>query len=186
LRVEGISYAQDANYVQLGLIYRTGRRAERKQPAGEKKWVAPVEPTAPEPKPISRPEPVAKPARAEVKRAVDQCRQISGVLEGVIFRTGSAQLTARASRILDKVSVVLSRCSHIPVQLAAHTDNVGNAKYNLNLSRHRAASVMRHLAKRGIARSRLKARAYGEAKPIAPNSTEQGRSRNRRVELIAR
>ena len=66
-----------------------------------------------------------------------------------------------------------------------HTDSVGAEAYNQDLSKRRAQSVLRYLESRGIDSSRITARAFGETQPIDSNDTAQGRSRNRRVELIA-
>jgi outer membrane protein OmpA-like peptidoglycan-associated protein len=62
-----------------------------------------------------------------------------------------------------------------------HTDNVGNAAYNKDLSARRAASVVRYLVGKGIAPSRLVAAGYGFEQPIASNKTALGRAKNRRV-----
>lgn len=73
----------------------------------------------------------------------------------------------------------------IRVEIQGHTDNVGTAAYNLRLSERRAASVVKHLVENyGIAADRLTAIGYGLTRPIADNSTEDGRARNRRVEFI--
>ena len=67
--------------------------------------------------------------------------------------------------------------------IGGYTDNVGDAKANLRLSRARANSVKVFLVKRGVNAKRLIARGYGETKPIAPNTTEAGRQKNRRIEF---
>ena len=69
------------------------------------------------------------------------------------------------------------------VVIGGYTDNVGEAKANLRLSRARANSVKVFLVKRGVNAKRLIARGYGETKPIAPNTTEAGRQKNRRIEF---
>jgi OOP family OmpA-OmpF porin len=71
----------------------------------------------------------------------------------------------------------------VTVEIAGHTDSVGNATYNRELSERRANSVRKFFLDNGVAASRLKAVGYGEQQPIADNLTEAGRARNRRVEL---
>ena len=69
--------------------------------------------------------------------------------------------------------------------IEGHTDNVGGAKFNLELSRKRAEAVKRWLVdKAGISEVRLATVGYGLSRPIADNSTEEGRAKNRRVELV--
>ena len=69
------------------------------------------------------------------------------------------------------------------MEVAGHTDSVGNADYNEELSRQRAESVRQYLLDRGVAADRVSARGYGELDPIASNETESGRAMNRRVEF---
>ena len=70
------------------------------------------------------------------------------------------------------------------MEIAAHTDNMGAFEYNMTLSTRRAESIVRYLVSKDIALERLVARGYGESRPIASNSTEEGRNRNRRVEFL--
>lgn len=178
LRAEAIAYETDARYGQLGVIYRTGRRAEQKA-VEIVETPAPVILVEPEPEPVAAvaaPEPIP----------YNPCEAFNGVLEGVNFHTDSAVLTAGAQGMLDRVAATLSQCETAPVNIAAHTDSVGSQDYNQELSKRRAKSVARYLSKRGVAVSRMTARAFGEIRPIAPNETADGRRQNRRVELIAR
>ena len=64
-----------------------------------------------------------------------------------------------------------------------HTDNIGKADYNQKLSERRAQAVVDFLASKGIAQGRIKARGFGETRPLADNSTEEGRATNRRVTI---
>ena len=106
-------------------------------------------------------------------------------LNGVNFETGSAQLTVGARSVLDNVASQLLKFPSVRIQINAHTDNLGGKAFNLDLSRKRIVSVARYLGSKGISSSRLAGRAFGESKPIASNDTEEGRARNRRVEMIA-
>ena len=84
--------------------------------------------------------------------------------------------------MLDQVAAVLN--SHpdlLLVQVEGHTDSRGKAIYNILLSQARAESVAAYLESKGVASSRLQARGFGHGRPIADNSTAQGRAANRRV-----
>ncbi len=174
LRAEGIAFEEDAQYAQLGVIYRTGRRQASK----------PVEiVAAPAPVPVAAaiPEPAPEPVVE-----VNPCDVFSGVLEGVNFHTDSDQLTEIAKEKLQSVAVVLSECETAPVSISAHTDSDGSEAYNQGLSRRRAASVVEFLISQGVQSDRMSASAFGETQPIASNATPEGKRQNRRVELIAR
>jgi outer membrane protein OmpA-like peptidoglycan-associated protein len=69
------------------------------------------------------------------------------------------------------------------IRVEGHTDNVGSAPYNKDLSERRAASVVRYLAEKGVPRARLDAAGYGFERPVASNATALGRAKNRRVEF---
>jgi outer membrane protein OmpA-like peptidoglycan-associated protein len=105
------------------------------------------------------------------------------VLEGVNFETNSAKLTSDSLTVLDRVAESLNASPDVKVEIAGHTDSVGGDSHNMSLSKARAESVRDYLVKKGVAASRLKARGYGETRPIADNGTAAGRARNRRVEL---
>ena len=70
------------------------------------------------------------------------------------------------------------------ISVEGHTDNVGNAAANKKLSEQRAKAVLDYLVGRGVDKKRLKSVGYGLTKPVADNKTEEGRSKNRRVELV--
>ncbi len=127
------------------------------------------------PKPVvNKPKPVAKPQKE--KPSVIR-------LEGVYFATNSAELMPASKATLDAAVATLKSRPNIRVEVAAHTDSRGRASYNLKLSDRRANSVMRYLIEHGIDASRLQAKGYGESMPVADNATEEGRAKNRRVEL---
>ena len=104
-------------------------------------------------------------------------------LEGVNFEYKSSRLTSEAKAILDNVAEVLSASSS-KFTVEGHTDSVGSASYNKNLSQARADSVMAYLASKGISTERMNAIGYGESSPVATNDTEAGRAVNRRVALV--
>ena len=91
-----------------------------------------------------------------------------------------------SEQLLDEIAVTIQdNADAIPhLRVEGHTDSAGEDAYNLELSRHRAESVVRALVERGVPKERLEARGFGRTRPIAPNVTEAGRARNRRVEFI--
>jgi OOP family OmpA-OmpF porin len=102
----------------------------------------------------------------------------------VQFETGSARLKPKSQRLLDQVASILRAHPEIRhVRVDGHTDEVGPAMTNRELSERRADSVRDALVRRGIAPHRLSIRGYGESRPIAPNKTKAGRAKNRRVEF---
>jgi len=105
------------------------------------------------------------------------------VLDGVNFHTGSADLTEEAKSILDGVATSLSGLTTLKLEVGGHTDSSGAAEFNRQLSQARAESVRDYLVDRGISGDILSAAGYGPDKPVADNTTAEGRSLNRRVEL---
>ena len=101
----------------------------------------------------------------------------------ITFRTDSADLNAQFYKVLDGVALVAKKYDKTLIEVAGHTDSTGTAEYNRQLSQHRATSVADYLMSRGVAQARIMTAAGGEDHPIASNSTEQGRSANRRVEV---
>ena len=100
------------------------------------------------------------------------------------FETGSATIQASSNSQLDEVAGMLKGAAQLSLEVGGHTDNVGGADANQKLSDARAAAVVKALVQRGVAASRLTAKGYGQTAPIADNRTEDGRAKNRRVELV--
>ena len=115
----------------------------------------------------------------------DVASQFTGILEGVNFHVGSSSLTGEAKSILNTVAENLNQYPQIRATIIGHTDNSGNAAANKALSEQRAMSVAQYLAKQGVEQTRMRYAGKGEEEPISANATEAGRSKNRRVELIA-
>jgi outer membrane protein OmpA-like peptidoglycan-associated protein len=84
---------------------------------------------------------------------------------------------------LTELAEVLNKKPEWKLQIAGHTDNVGDAQANLILSKKRAESVKRFMESQGVAGERLSVLFFGETQPIADNSTAEGRQKNRRVEM---
>ena len=101
----------------------------------------------------------------------------------VTFRTGSADLNAQFFKVLDGVAQVAKKYDKTIIEIAGHTDNVGGADFNRQLSQRRASAVAQYLMSKGVTEPRIMTAGGGEEHPIASNSTEQGRAANRRVEV---
>ncbi|MDD2924933.1 OmpA family protein [Rhodoferax sp.] len=105
-------------------------------------------------------------------------------LTGILFDTGKASIKPQSEALLKEVLTVLTNDKALNLAIEGHTDNVGNAKANAELSRRRAEAVVAYLVAHGIQAQRLKASGKGDSVPVADNRTEDGRARNRRVELV--
>jgi OOP family OmpA-OmpF porin len=105
------------------------------------------------------------------------------VLQGVNFKTASAELLPESMEILDKVAEGLVDNPEVEIEIRGYTDNVGRVSSNQKLSEARANSVMQYLISKGVAASRMTAAGYGPKDPVAPNDTPEGRAQNRRIEF---
>jgi len=110
--------------------------------------------------------------------------EIDGFLarERVTFKSGRAELNDSSYPILDMLASIARNCG-VRLEIAAHTDAVGDASINLKLSQRRADEVRRYLVRSGVAAEQVAARGYGETQPIADNGTAEGREANRRIEF---
>ncbi len=104
-------------------------------------------------------------------------------LNNIFFETGKSELKTESFVELDRVVQFLNDNPKVIIELSGHTDNVGNKESNKSLSQKRADAVMQYLVSKGIDPSRLVAKGYGMEKPVADNSTEEGKAQNRRVEF---
>ncbi len=195
-RLEADYFGEDALYAGVGLRFRFGgnyrQLSKKDEPEVDDDFgpdfeavetvhvpevVDPIpEPAAEvytsEPQPYVGPAPIIEPG-------------ISRVLDGVQFEFGSPRLTAESRSILNGVVRSLQQQPELRVKLDGHTDTVGNAAANRRLSLLRARSVALYLVEQGIARNRVKYIGFGGDRPRADNSSERGRSLNRRVEILA-
>ncbi|MFP4655231.1 MAG: OmpA family protein [Methanohalobium sp.] len=105
------------------------------------------------------------------------------VIENIFFETGKAKLKPESYEALNKVVELLRNNKDLKLEIAGHTDNVGNYTTNKELSSSRAKSVVEYLVGHGIDESRLDHKGYSFKQPIAPNDTPEGRQKNRRVEF---
>lgn len=102
----------------------------------------------------------------------------------VNFDTGKSTIKPDSAKTLDDAAAALKAAGDLRVEVGGHTDNVGAPEANQRLSQERAQAVMAALVERGIKADRMTAKGYGQTSPIADNRTEDGRARNRRVELV--
>jgi OmpA-OmpF porin, OOP family len=118
----------------------------------------------------------------DMKQALHESGKVA--LYGVYFDTDKDSVKSESQPTLEEIAKLLKGEPSLRLHVVGHTDNQGKAEYNLDLSRRRAANVVRELAKMGIAANRLDSFGCGLYSPIAANGTEDGRAKNRRVELV--
>lgn len=100
------------------------------------------------------------------------------------FDNNSAVIKPDAKPAVDEIAALLAKDKSLRLSIEGHTDNVGNAAANKSLSEARAASVMKTLVQAKIDAKRLQSKGFGSAAPVADNRMEDGRAKNRRVELV--
>ena len=105
------------------------------------------------------------------------------VLKNIFFDYNKFELKPESQVELDKLVQLMNDNPAVKIQVEGHTDNIGNAAENLRLSENRAKSVMNYLVSKSIKPERMLAKGFGATKPVADNSTEQGRGQNRRTEI---
>jgi outer membrane protein OmpA-like peptidoglycan-associated protein len=103
---------------------------------------------------------------------------------GLLFDFDSDRLRAESRRNLDSLATSLASFGDSKLLLVGHTDSVGTASYNLDLSQRRAGAVADYLISRGVPAARLATSGRGETDPVAPNDTDADRQLNRRVEVV--
>lgn len=104
-------------------------------------------------------------------------------LDNVLFNTGSAVLQSSSTAELKELFDYMKIKPDLHVEIAGHTDDVGEAESNMKLSQDRANAVRNWLIRRGIAADRIIAKGYGETQPVASNATAEGKQKNRRTEV---
>ena len=108
------------------------------------------------------------------------------VLSDVLFETNSYLLNEQLYPKLDSIAGYLQKRIKSQVTISGHTDNTGKESYNLNLSSQRAEAVAEYFLDKGVNPERVNFEGYGSAKPITSNNTQEGRRKNRRVEIWIR
>jgi len=109
------------------------------------------------------------------------CWALKGLL---LFDFDSSTIKPEAYPLLDEVAVILENNPEMKGEIRGHTDSMGPAEYNQQLSEKRAGAIDKYLENKGIDSSRWIIKGYGESQPLASNETEEGRLENRRVELV--
>ncbi|MEK7388646.1 MAG: OmpA family protein [Elusimicrobiota bacterium] len=120
----------------------------------------------------------AKEALADIQRKVD-----SGSLPKIQFEFDRDEITPESFATLDLIAELLLKNPRLKLIALAHTDSLGTEEYNLDLSERRARAVKSTLVKKGVAPPSIRFKGMGFAFPLADNSTEEGRAKNRRVEF---
>lgn len=122
----------------------------------------------------------------EIMQLLSENKSITGkticAIEQINFAFGKSDISKNSFGYLDKIVLLLQQ-SDIKIEIKGHSDNVGNADFNLELSKKRAMAVYSYLIKKGVSADRLSYSYYGMSKPITSNDTEEGRKINRRVEF---
>lgn len=100
------------------------------------------------------------------------------------FETGKSNIKSESQKIIDEIAEMLTQNPTLKVSIEGHTDNVGTPANNQTLSVSRANAVVASLTAKGIDKTRLSAKGWGQTKPIADNTKEEGKALNRRVEIV--
>jgi outer membrane protein OmpA-like peptidoglycan-associated protein len=174
MRAEFVSYDKDVLYSQLALLYRFGKRSPDKVfPAAEITSGA-VVPAMDLKEPSFATNNVPLVEDCEVKTPLTVVAQ---------YKSDSSVSTERSLALIEPVLKQLVNCLRTQIVLTGHADSIGRADYNLLLSERRVASIKGYLVQLGISRNRISDSALGETRPVAPNSSVEGRRLNRRVEI---
>lgn len=103
--------------------------------------------------------------------------------EGVTFDVGSAALQPGFRATLDQIAQSMNQYPNSLIDVYGHTDSTGSDQFNQTLSENRARTVANYLTMQGVSAARIRSQGFGETMPVADNATEEGRRRNRRVEI---
>ncbi len=121
------------------------------------------------------------------EQVIELQTNIDELIEGKVveFESNSDVITPVGTALLEDILVALSQFPSVSIEIAGHTDDQGADEFNLDLSRRRADAVLQYLIAAGQSPDRFVVVGYGETRPIADNSTSDGRARNRRIEFNA-
>ncbi|MFM8912913.1 MAG: OmpA family protein [Flammeovirgaceae bacterium] len=140
------------------------------------------------PAPIAQTNPFVKkptePAQPANSAAPATRKEEVFILDDVLFGLNSYRLNEQHTAGLDSLIEILNQNKTIQIQISGHTDNSGNERYNLKLSRDRAEAVAIYLIDHAVEESRISFEGFGSTRPLVSNATEEGRRKNRRVEII--
>ncbi|WP_180134241.1 OmpA family protein [Acinetobacter sp. YH12071] len=116
-----------------------------------------------------------------LKQSLDQDSKVSVQIN---FATDQADILPDSQEQIDQIIALLKDNDDLKLGIYGHTDNTGDAAHNLKLSEQHAQAVVTALTKAGIDTNRLTAKGFGDTQPVADNATEDGKAKNRRVELV--
>lgn len=194
-----IEAAGTERYLLIGNFYGDEGTVHERQPEGERgayyfiddvnvRIAPPGTALTPKPKASVPPPPKVKVEDHASSAKVDILNVEPAVgtrirLDNIFFDFDKATLKPESQAEIDKVTDLLTDYPFLRIEIEAHTDDQGSDAYNLKLSEDRAKAVVDALVKEKIEVERLAWKGYGETKPLAPNTTEEGRAKNRRVEF---
>ena len=141
----------------------------------------PVAPPAPEPSSAPAPGPAPAPAGGPCAKVQADVTEL--LRTPISFVTGGSQMTGESRRLLVQIADKIKGCPNGSVTVIGYTDNQGSDAVNLKLSDTRAKAVAAALVSNGVQAAKMTARGAGSANPIADNNTDEGRAKNRRVEI---
>ncbi|MBP5248083.1 MAG: OmpA family protein [Fibrobacter sp.] len=122
--------------------------------------------------------------QSKLIQVTEDARGIILSMSDILFDVDKASLKSDLKTSLARVAGILSVYQELNVSVEGHTDNTGSEEHNLKLSEQRAENVLQFLVEQGIDAKRLSSKGYGMSKPVADNSTKEGRQKNRRVDLV--
>ncbi len=136
-----------------------------------------------------QPEKATRPDTAQIKRvvapvAIEPVAERKFVLSDVLFDLNSPALKKDFTSQLDTLVDILNKNQSLQIMIVGHTDNTGREPYNIRLSTSRAEAVGLYLIDKGIEQTRIRFEGRGSSQPIADNTSDEGREKNRRVEII--
>ncbi len=129
------------------------------------------------------PDEYGKPENQGCPLAKETMEIIKKISENTYFETNKAELKKTSIPSLDSLATILKQHPEVAIRIEGHTDNVGTSELNLKLSKERAATVREFLISKGIDPGRISSEGYGDTRPIRENNTEEGKAKNRRVEI---
>ena len=158
--------------IAIKTVKEKSLEALRLTPCGKPVPPAPPKPAPPSPVPAPAPTPAPAPAPKPA------------VFDTIYFDPNKTNINPTAAKALDRNGMILKQNPNIKVEIGGHTDGEGSEKANQMISEKRALSAKKYIQdKFNIPDSRLKVKGYGSTKPVADNKTQEGRSKNRRVEF---
>ncbi len=110
-------------------------------------------------------------------------KKFAGSMKGIEFETGSAKIVAKSNKVLDEAAKNLVAYPGTRIEVAGHTDNVGEPAENMKLSKLRAEAVKEYLVSKGVTADRIDAVGLGDTKPIGDNKNKAGQAKNHRIEF---